>query len=89
MRYTNKEQQQVNASELQAYNARIAELPNVFMANRAMLAKAYEPGNPTIQDKIDVVQSDGNTQELLNSLDTSNLNKNKNKFNLKKRKKRN
>ena len=59
------------------------------MANRAMLAKAYETGNPTIQDKIDVVQSDGNTQELLNSLDTSNLNKNKNKFNLKKRKKRN
>ena len=54
-----------------------------------MLAKAYETGNPTIQDKIDVVQSDGNTQELLNSLDTSNLNKNKNKFNLKKRKKRN
>ena len=86
---TSADQQAVNASELQAYNARIAELPNVIMANRAMLAKAYETGNPTIQDKIDVVQSDGNTQELLNSLDTSNLNKNKNKFNLKKRKKRN
>jgi len=85
---TSADQQAVNASELQAYNARIAELPNVIMANRAMLAKAYETGNPTIQDKIDVVQSDGNTQELLNKLDTSNLNKNKNKFNLKKRKRR-
>ena len=85
---TNKEQQAVNASELQAYNARIAELPNIILANRAMLAKAYETGDPTIQDKIEIVQSDANTQELLNRLDTSNLNKNKNKFGLKKRKRR-
>ena len=85
---TNKEQQQVNASELVAYNNRIAELPGIIMANRAMLAKAYETNDPTIQDKIEIVQSDANTQELLNRLDTSNLNKNKNKFNLKKRKRR-
>ncbi len=85
---TNKEQQQVNASELVAYNNRIAELPGIIMANRAMLAKAYETGDPTIQGKIEIVQSDANTQDLLNRLDTSNLNKNKNKFNLKKRKKR-
>ena len=83
---TNKEQQQVNASELVAYNNRIAELPGIIMANRAMLAKAYETGDPTIQGKIEIVQSDANTQDLLNKLDTSNLNKNKNKFNLKKRK---
>jgi len=84
---TNSEQQAVNASELQAYNARIAELPNVILANRAMLAKAYETGDPTIQDKINIVQSDASTEELIKGLDDFNKKrkKNTNRFSLQRR----
>lgn len=84
---TNEEQQAVNASELQAYNARIAELPNVILANRAMLAKAYETGDPTIQDKINIVQSDSSSQDLIKGLENLNTRrkKNSNRFNLQRR----
>lgn len=84
---TNEEQQQVNASELQAYNARIAELPSIIMANRAMLAKAYETDDPTIQGKIEIVQSDASAEELIKGLNDFNKKrkKNTNRFNLQRR----
>ncbi|OUW99555.1 MAG: hypothetical protein CBD88_00505 [Flavobacteriales bacterium TMED228] len=84
---TNEDQQEVNNSELVAYNNRIAELPGIIMANRAMLAKAYETGDPTIQDKINIVQSDSSSQDLIEGLENLNTRrkKNSNRFNLQRR----
>jgi len=84
---TNEDQQKVNNEELVAFNNRIAELPGIILANRAMLAKAYETGDPTIQDKITIVQSDLSSQDLIEGLGDLNerRKKNNNRFNLQRR----